>query len=96
MSHSSVPNRLETNRAGSNLKHYAESASDRRDCALLDASTQGRIIDGSCHEAAAWAFAVEVHTIMANKKDLTNRSPLEVSFIMKPTHVCRYAREYAR
>lgn len=78
----SVPNRPQTNRAGSNITRNLRRIAD---CLLLDASAHGRNLDGS-HEAIAWGCAVDIHNIMANKKDLTNRSPFELTFEMKPSY----------
>jgi hypothetical protein len=81
MHSTSVPNRPNTNPAGSNL---VRSLRRLVDCALVDGSRWGSVINGT-FEAIAWEFAVHTHNALANRSDPLNRSPHELNFGVPPT-----------
>ena len=81
MHSTSVPNRPNTNPAGSNL---VRSLRRLIDCALVDGSRWGSVINGT-FEAIAGEFAVHTHNILANRSDTLNRSPHELNFGVPPT-----------
>ncbi len=54
------------------------------DCALVDGSRWGSVINGT-FEATAWEFAVHTHNALANRSDPLNRSPHELNFGVPPT-----------
>ena len=80
MHSTSVPNRPNTNPAGSNL---VRSLRRLVDCALVDGSRWGSVINGT-FEAIAWEFAVHTHNALANRSDPLNRSPHELKFGVPP------------
>ena len=80
----SVPNNPASNRAGSNV---VRSLRRMTDCALLDATTHGNVINGS-FEAIAFGEAVKMYNLLPHPHDPLRRSPFELTFGITPEY-CR-------
>ena len=76
----SVPGRPNTNPAGSNIVRNLRAMAN---CALLDASRYGTVIDGR-YSAYAWKFAAQTHNLLANDNDIHHRTPYELAYGVPP------------
>ena len=76
----SVPGRPNTNPAGSNVVRTLRSMAN---CALLDASSCGGVIDGR-YSAYAWQYAAHTYNLLANENDVMRRTPYELNCGLKP------------
>ena len=76
----SVPGRPNTNPGGSTIVKELRKMAN---CALLDATRHGNVITGK-FEAIAWEYAVHTHNRLANNTDVTNRTPYEMNYGVKP------------
>ena len=76
----SVPGRPNTNPAGSNVVRNLRGMAN---CALLDASQHGGVIDGR-YSAHAWLYAAHTHNRLANNNDLHRRTPYELNCGLQP------------
>ena len=80
----SIPNNPASNRAGSNV---VRSLRRMTDCALLDATAHGNVINGS-FEAIAFGEAVSMYNLLPHPHDPLRRSPFELTFGITPEY-CR-------
>ena len=76
----SVPGRPNTNPAGSNVVRTLRGMAN---CAMLDASRYGGVIDGR-YSAYAWLYAAHTHNLLANESDVLRRTPYELNCGLKP------------
>ena len=66
----SVPGRPNTNPAGSNVVRTLRAMAN---CAMLDASRYGGVIDGR-YSAYAWMYAVNTYNLLVNESDVMRRT----------------------
>ena len=76
----SVPGRPNTNPSGSTIVKELRKMAN---CALLDATRNGTVISGK-FEALAWEYAIHTHNRLANYTDVSNRTPFELNYGIKP------------
>ena len=75
-----VPNRPNTNPAGSNV---VKELRRKVNCGMLDASRHGNVLGGS-YEAVFWQYYVNVSNMLANRTDARLRSPYELVYGIAP------------
>ena len=75
-----VPNRPNTNPAGSNV---VKELRRKVNCGMLDASRHGNVLGGS-YEAVFWQYYVSVSNMLANRTDARQRSPNELDYGIAP------------